>query len=253
MIRLRAKTPSTSYPLPSSIPPSGTPPLLLILAPTSSPSLMLPFADHRADRPKVCLPPRKRLCIALCPRYEVEESLSAPAARPTKGFRADYGFVATLDREIRRDPERYISYGITDTWDKMLEDMPGALAIDETELGRRMTDFVTTVRQDTYEIYVRLDDAQDEREARLSHKAWRQSMDASDTAHYEVRALRTTMLAQQTEIAALRAANRARQAQLMETLRLMSTLQTQVTALQGQQVPTSGPAQLEISEEAGSS
>ncbi|GJW77558.1 hypothetical protein Tco_0139240 [Tanacetum coccineum] len=50
-------------------------------------------------------------------------------------------------------------------------------------------------------------------------------MDASDTARSEVRALRTTVLAQQTEIAALRAANRARQAQLMETLRLMSTLQ----------------------------
>ncbi|GKG20307.1 hypothetical protein Tco_0380108, partial [Tanacetum coccineum] len=136
-----------------------------------SPSLMLPFADHRSDRPEVCLPPRKRLCIALYPRYEVGESLYAPAARPTKGFRADYGFVATLDREIRRDPERYISYGITDTWDEMLEDMPGALAIDETELGRRMTDFVTTVRQNIYEIYVRLDDAQDEREAKLSREA----------------------------------------------------------------------------------
>ncbi|GJS24925.1 putative ribonuclease H-like domain-containing protein [Tanacetum coccineum] len=253
MIWLRAETPSTSHPLPSSTPSSGTPLLLPILAPTSSPSLLLPFADHGADRLEVCLPPRKRLCIALCPRYEVGESLSTPDARPNGGFRADYGFVATLDKEIRRDPERYVGYGITDTWDEMLEYMPGAPATDETELGRRMTNFVTTVRQDTDEIYVRLDNAQDEREARLSHKAWRQSMDASDTAHYEVRALRTTMLAQQTAIAALRAANRARQAQLVETLRLMSILQTQVTALQGQQVPTSGPAQLEISKEGGSS
>ncbi|GJW13421.1 hypothetical protein Tco_0017554 [Tanacetum coccineum] len=41
--------------------------------------------------------------------------------------------------------------------------MPGAPATDETELGRRMTNFVTTLRQDTYEIYVRLGEAQDER------------------------------------------------------------------------------------------
>ncbi|GJV47089.1 hypothetical protein Tco_1437301 [Tanacetum coccineum] len=79
--------------------------------------------------------------------------------------------------------------------------------------------------QDTYEIYVRLYDAQDdrllmrgrlnmlfrdrrahartallmEREARLSREVWGRSMDAIDTARSEVRALRTTVLAQQTE------------------------------------------------------
>nr|GFD19118.1 hypothetical protein [Tanacetum cinerariifolium] len=42
----------------------------------------------------------------LGPRYEVGESSSAIAARPTGGLRADYGFVATMDREIMRDPER---------------------------------------------------------------------------------------------------------------------------------------------------
>nr|GFD25796.1 hypothetical protein [Tanacetum cinerariifolium] len=33
-------------------------------------------------------------------RFEVGESLSAPTARPTGGFRADYGLVGTLDDEI---------------------------------------------------------------------------------------------------------------------------------------------------------
>ncbi|GKF02076.1 hypothetical protein Tco_0028999 [Tanacetum coccineum] len=155
MIRLRAETPSTSHPLPLSIPPSGTPPLLPIPLPTPSPPLILPST--------IC-------------------------------FRADYGFIATLDDEIRRNPNRDVGYRITDTWDEML---------------------------DTDEIYGRLDDAQDdrslmsgrlnmlfrdrrahactallmEREARLSHEAWGQSMDASDTARSEVRALRTTVLA----------------------------------------------------------
>nr|GFC98647.1 hypothetical protein [Tanacetum cinerariifolium] len=50
----------------------------------------LPSASHREDRPEVTLPPRKRLDIALGPRYEVGESSSAAAARPAGGFRADY-------------------------------------------------------------------------------------------------------------------------------------------------------------------
>ncbi|GKB21695.1 putative reverse transcriptase domain-containing protein [Tanacetum coccineum] len=185
MIQLRAETPSTSHLLSSSTPPSGTPPLLPIPLPTPSPPMLLPSTVCRAGVFEVTLPPWKRLCIALGSRYEVSESSSAPTARPTGGFRADYGFVGTLDDEIRRDPERYVGYGITYTWDEM----------------------------DTYEIYVRLDDAQVERllmsgqlnmlrrdrrayartarlmetEARLSHEAWVQSMDASGTAHSEAR------------------------------------------------------------------
>ncbi|GKG43567.1 hypothetical protein Tco_0482660, partial [Tanacetum coccineum] len=102
MIRLRAEAASTSHslPLPPPIilshtrpdaPSSGTPPL----HPLST--------DLRANRPEVTLPPQKRLGIALGPRYEVEESSSATAARLARGLRADYGFVATMDREIRRD------------------------------------------------------------------------------------------------------------------------------------------------------
>nr|GFC98566.1 hypothetical protein [Tanacetum cinerariifolium] len=88
---------------------------------TSPPSSQLPSASRREDRPAVTLPPRKRLDIALGPRYEVGESSSAAAARPAGGFRADYGFVATVDREIMRDPEREVGYGITDSWDEIVE------------------------------------------------------------------------------------------------------------------------------------
>ncbi|GJU30174.1 hypothetical protein Tco_1173763 [Tanacetum coccineum] len=277
----RAVVPST-YILASrsETPPSGTPPRLPIPLPTPSPPLLLPSTDCRAGVSDVTLPLRKRLCIALGLRFEVGESSSAPTARPIRGFRADYGFVGTLDDEIRRDPKRKVDYGITDTWDKMVEDMQGTpAATDVAGMSQRMIDFITSVREDTDEIYGRLDDAQDDRllmsgqlnmlrrdrhahaptarlmkiEARLSHEAWIQSMDASDTARSEVRALRTTVLAQQTEIRELRAADRRRQTQLTEALTLIRTLQTQVTALQSQQGPSSGPAQPEIPEEAGSS
>nr|GFD30356.1 hypothetical protein [Tanacetum cinerariifolium] len=73
--------------------------LLAISSPPASP--LSPWED----RPEVTLPPRKRLDITFGPRYEVGESSSAAAARPAGGFRADYGFVATVDREITVDPE----------------------------------------------------------------------------------------------------------------------------------------------------
>ncbi|GKA18761.1 hypothetical protein Tco_0698676, partial [Tanacetum coccineum] len=77
-------------------------------APTSLPPLLLPSASHREDRLEVNLPPQMGLGIALGPRYEVGESSAAAATRPVGGFKADYDFVATMDREIRRDPERYV-------------------------------------------------------------------------------------------------------------------------------------------------
>nr|GFC23537.1 hypothetical protein [Tanacetum cinerariifolium] len=106
---------------------------------------------------------RKRLGIALGPGYEVGESSSAAAARPARGLKADYGFVATMDREIMH-PEREVGYGITDSWDEIVETLQGAPVSTNTELGGYMREFETRVRQDTEEIYMRLDDEQKIRE-----------------------------------------------------------------------------------------
>nr|GFC41956.1 hypothetical protein [Tanacetum cinerariifolium]GFC42068.1 hypothetical protein [Tanacetum cinerariifolium] len=171
MIRLQAEAASTYHSPP-------LPPLLLpISASTSSPPLQPPSASRREDRLEVTLPPRKRLGIALGPRYEVGESLST-AARLAGGLRADYGFVATMDREIMHDPEREVGYGITDSWDEIVETLQGAPVSTDTDLGGYMREFETRVRQDTEEIYMR--DRRThaytrhlmETEARLSRKAW---------------------------------------------------------------------------------
>nr|GFB52545.1 hypothetical protein [Tanacetum cinerariifolium] len=125
-IQLRAEAASTSHSLPLpppfilsptrlDAPSSGTPLLLHISASTSSLPLQLPSASRKEDRPEVTLPPRKKLGIALGPGYEVGESSSAASARPAGGLRADYSFVSTIDREIMRDPEREVDYGITDS------------------------------------------------------------------------------------------------------------------------------------------
>ncbi|GJY82370.1 reverse transcriptase domain-containing protein [Tanacetum coccineum] len=115
-------------------------------------------------------------------------------------------FVATMDREIRRDSKREVGYGITDS-------------------------------QDTAEIYKRLDDEQSQRQllagrlnmlfrdrrahayirdlmetkARLSREAWRRSA--------KMRELRTT--------------DRTRQQQLIQTLTVMQSLQGQAMIDQG--------------------
>nr|GFC33517.1 hypothetical protein [Tanacetum cinerariifolium] len=119
------------------------------LPPILSPPLHLPSASRREDIPEVTLPPRKRLGIALGPRYEVGESSSAAAARPARGLRVDYGFIATMDREIMRDPEREVGYGITDLWDEIVETLQGAPVSTDMELGGYMREFETRVRQDT--------------------------------------------------------------------------------------------------------
>ncbi|GKA54948.1 reverse transcriptase domain-containing protein [Tanacetum coccineum] len=224
MIRLRAKAASTSYslPLPPPIILSHTRPAALS---SGTPPLHLLSTDRREDRPEVTLPPRKRLGIALGPRYKIGESSSA-AARPARGLRADYGFVSTMDREIRHDLERNVGYGITDSWDEIVEAMQGTPVVtDVTELSQRMTEFETRVRRDTDEVYTRLDDEQfgrqllagrlnmlfrdrrahartarlRETEAGMSREAWGRSIDASDIAHAEVMSLRTTVLAQQSQ------------------------------------------------------
>ncbi|GKF86544.1 hypothetical protein Tco_0254371, partial [Tanacetum coccineum] len=146
--------------------------------------------------------------------YEVGESLYAAAARPAGGLRADYGFVSTMDREIRRDPEREIGYRITDSWDEIVETLQGAPVSTDTELGRHMTTFETRVRQDMDEVYTRLM----ETEARMSREAWERSMDASDLARAEVMSLCTIVLAQMSEIRELHDAGRKRQAVISEML-----------------------------------
>nr|GEZ54242.1 hypothetical protein [Tanacetum cinerariifolium] len=116
-------------PSPIYAPSLGTPLLLPISASTSSPPLKLPSASRREDRPEVTLPPRKRLGIALGLRYE-----------------------------------REVGYRITNSWDEIVETLQGAPVSTDTELGGSMREFETRVRQDTDEIYMRLDDEQTERQ-----------------------------------------------------------------------------------------
>ncbi|GKE51372.1 hypothetical protein Tco_1486528 [Tanacetum coccineum] len=166
-----------------------------------------------------------------------------------------------MDREIRRDLKREVRYRITYSWDEIVKTLQGAPVSTNTELGRHMTSFETKVRQDTDEIYMRLDD---EQKARLSREAWRRSMDAIDLTHGEVMSLRTTVLGQMSEIRELHAADRRRQAVTSEMLKAdhrrsaeMRELRIADRTRQQQLIqtltgPAGGPAQPELPEEVGS-
>nr|GFD32080.1 hypothetical protein [Tanacetum cinerariifolium] len=60
--------------------------------------------------------------------------------------------------------QREFGYGITDSWDEIVETLQGAPVSTDTELGGYVREFETRVRQDTDEIYMRLDDEQTERQ-----------------------------------------------------------------------------------------
>ncbi|GJV84958.1 hypothetical protein Tco_1524856 [Tanacetum coccineum] len=129
----------TSLPLPSSL----LPPLPALLS-------IPPLIDRREDTPEAELPPRKRLCLTTpTSRNEVGESST------TGGHRADYGFIDTIDAEIKRQRA-------------------------EEE-------------QDTQDIYafhhktVRLLD----QKALVSQEAWAHSVGLSSAVHYELQAYRT--------------------------------------------------------------
>ncbi|GJU16624.1 reverse transcriptase domain-containing protein [Tanacetum coccineum] len=159
MVLIRAAASST-YIL---APRSRTPPILHIPLPTSSLPLTLPSTDCRADVPEAMFPPRKRFCIAFGPKFEVRKCSYVAPARSTRGFRADYGFIGTLDAEIRHDLDREVGYGITNVWVDPAEAAKKIPLTTLAELSQRVTDFVTIVRQDTNDIYGRLDDAQSDR------------------------------------------------------------------------------------------
>nr|GFC39122.1 hypothetical protein [Tanacetum cinerariifolium] len=146
---------------------------------------------------------------------------SAAAGRPAGGFREDYGFVATVDREIMRDLETEVGYGITDSWDEIVETLQGAPVSTDTELGGYVREFETRVRQDMDEIYMRLDDEQTERQL----LAGRLNMLFRDRhAH----AYTCQLMETETRM------SREAWARSTETLESRIALQGQITALQGQ-------------------
>ncbi|GJT64328.1 hypothetical protein Tco_1015808 [Tanacetum coccineum] len=187
--------------------------------PPLPPSLyILPPVDRRDDIPESEQPPRKRLYLStLGSRYEVGESSTT---RPTRGQGIDYGFVSTVDAEGRR--QRIKDVGITEL----------------AELHEH----------DTQDLYALLEDAQDSR-SRISQRVDMDSQRATHQelqthhdhvyahethlqAHHQVHETRFQM--QQAKLAALRNTDRRRQAQMVETLRVIRDMRREISDMQAE-------------------
>nr|GEV34982.1 hypothetical protein [Tanacetum cinerariifolium] len=122
------------------------------------PPLLLPSTTYKDDITDANMPFRKRAYFtAPTGKYKVRKSSMAAA---TRQLGLDVG---TMDVTPRRPMSREVSYGITDVWDDMVEDMEERAPTIE-DLSQRVTDLATTLAWDTHEIYVRLEDAQDDRD-----------------------------------------------------------------------------------------
>ncbi|GKD10647.1 hypothetical protein Tco_1190332, partial [Tanacetum coccineum] len=140
-------------PVPTSLPlPSSPLPVSLFIPPP---------VDRREDIPEAELPPRKRLCpTAPTSRYEIGES-STVAPRPTGGHRADYGFIGTMDAEVRRQRAEEVGYGIRDVWVDPIKAVEEVAPTTLEGVNARVIELAVFQEQDTQDIYVVTEDTQD--------------------------------------------------------------------------------------------
>ncbi|GKB92266.1 hypothetical protein Tco_0964538 [Tanacetum coccineum] len=236
LLALTTPPPSPLTPLSSPLPHIPSPPFPT--SPPTSPIRPLGYQAAmirlRAETPSTShqlpLPTSSPLL------YKIRESSDVAATRPVGGRRTDYGFVGTMDTEIRRQraeegDRAYCSPGAGHV---------GYLCCYRGYSGQ---------------------------EALVSREVWGHSIKVSYMTCSEILALRSIMIGQQAVISQLQAADRKsqvvtlemlqadyqRQVQLTKALELLKRLQTQMAEFQRQLGPAKGPAQPDALGEAGSS
>nr|GFD05376.1 hypothetical protein [Tanacetum cinerariifolium] len=98
--------------------------------------------------------------IVHCPGYEAGESSVAAAARPIEGRRADYGFIDSVEDEIRRRRAEDIGYGIRDTWIDPRNVVEEEALTTLEGVNTRVTELAAVQEQDTQDIYGVMEDTQ---------------------------------------------------------------------------------------------
>nr|GEV03229.1 reverse transcriptase domain-containing protein [Tanacetum cinerariifolium] len=172
------------------------------------------------DIPEADMPPRKRAChTAPTPGFEIGESSAAGAARQ----------LGPTEFDLRRCRVEQTGYGITDTWDEIVDKMMEIAPTTLEGVNERVAKLDTTVRQRTDEFEVCFEDAQFDRallrarvntlyrdrpyhrrtamlmdrEAMYSREAWAFSMDRSSAMAAHVRTLETQVAALITQTTSL--------------------------------------------------
>nr|GEY62549.1 hypothetical protein [Tanacetum cinerariifolium] len=115
---------------------------------------LLPSTSRRTDILEADVPPGKRACLTTpALGFKVKESSAAGAARqpgPTKS-------------DLMRYRVEQACYGITDTWDKIVDTLMKIAPTTLKGVDQRVTKLDTIVRQRTNEFEIRFEEAQDDR------------------------------------------------------------------------------------------
>nr|GEY56176.1 hypothetical protein [Tanacetum cinerariifolium] len=231
--------PSIPLPLPSplSTSPTDTGAPLGYRAAGIRMRALLPSTSHRTDIPEADMPPRKKSCLtAPAPGFEIGESSTAGAARQS----------GPIESDLRRCRVEQAGYGITDTWDEIVDKMMDIALTTLEGVNERVTELDTTVRQRMDEFETRFEDAQFDRalmrarvntlfrdrpdhrrttmlmdrEVMYSREAWAFSMDRSSAIAAHVGTLETQVVALITQTTSL-------QTQLTTTLgRIKNVMRT---------------------------
>nr|GEU83804.1 hypothetical protein [Tanacetum cinerariifolium] len=145
--------PSLPLPLPSPLTtsPTDTGAPLGYRAAMIKMRALLPSTSRRIDILEADMPPRKMACLTT----------------PTLGFKIGESFVAGAARQpgptesdLKRCRVEQAGYGITDTWDEIVDKMMEIAPTTLEGVNERVTELDTTIRQRTDEFEVRFEDVQ---------------------------------------------------------------------------------------------
>nr|GFA80469.1 hypothetical protein [Tanacetum cinerariifolium] len=122
----------------------------LLSPPLPVPSPPLPLTDI----PEADVPPQKKACLTtFVPEFKVGESFAAGAARQPRPTESD----------LMRCRVEQTGYGITDTWDEIVDTLMEIASTTLEGVNQRVTKIDTIVWQRTDEFEIQFEEAQDDR------------------------------------------------------------------------------------------
>ncbi|GJR38433.1 hypothetical protein Tco_1214117 [Tanacetum coccineum] len=203
--------------IPSPLFPASPPASVLPASPPASPICPLGYRAAmiwlRAETPSTSHPlPLPTPSPPL--QYEIGESSAAAATRPIGGRRADYGFVGTMDTEIRRQRAKEVGYGIRDVWVDPREAVEEVAPMTLGGVNARVTE-LTTVQEQTRRILCCDRGYTGRQTPDISKEVLRHCLMNYMTCS-EIMALRSVVMGQQAVISQLQAADRRSQTQMAE-------------------------------------
>nr|GEU29915.1 hypothetical protein [Tanacetum cinerariifolium] len=99
---------------------------------------LLTSTSHRTDIPEADVPPQKKACLTTpTSGFEVGESSTVDAARQPR---------PTLESNLRRHGVHQTGYGITDTWDEIIDTLMEIALTTMEGVDQRVTELDTTIR-----------------------------------------------------------------------------------------------------------